>query len=366
MTCPYFGKCGGCSTQHIPYEVQLENKKNNLKHAIKFDDIDIIPSSEYGYRSRMDFIFSSHGLGFREKGKWHTIVPIKECPISNEKINALLSEINASFSNVDYFHLQKQIGTFRFALVRSTSTQSAISFVLNADSTKIPQAMELIKEYAKTSIANNIVVTFVPANSDMSIGNDYVIIKGSDILVESFSDYQFSYNIQGFFQNNIDAAQKMHTYVSTLLKPYNTQQSYLLDLYGGVGTFGIINSNKFKSTQIIESYAPAIDLATKNIKDNNVTSVTTEVLDAKHLSRKKFNSPLYVITDPPRSGMHTKTVHYLNQIKPEVIIYVSCNFKQLAKELPRLSNYLIKSASLFDFFPQTNHSEVVIELVKKK
>ena len=92
-------------------EIAIDFAKKNNKILIKpFDDIDIIPSSEYGYRSRMDFIFSSHGLGFREKGKWHTIVPIKECPISNEKINALLSEINASFSNVDYFHLQKQIG----------------------------------------------------------------------------------------------------------------------------------------------------------------------------------------------------------------------------------------------------------------
>jgi len=30
--------------------------------------------------------------------------------------------------------------------------------------------------------------------------------------------------------------------VNKILKTYNTKESHLLDLYGGVGTFGIINS----------------------------------------------------------------------------------------------------------------------------
>jgi len=48
-----------------------------------------------------------------------------------------------------------------------------------------------------------------------------------------------------------------------------------------------------------------------------------------------------------------------------VIIYISCNMEQLAKDIPKFPQYTVKSAALLDFFPHTPHSEVVVELVKK-
>ena len=33
--CPHFKKCGGCNVQHMPYEAQLEFKKNMVKNALK-------------------------------------------------------------------------------------------------------------------------------------------------------------------------------------------------------------------------------------------------------------------------------------------------------------------------------------------
>jgi tRNA/tmRNA/rRNA uracil-C5-methylase (TrmA/RlmC/RlmD family) len=48
------------------------------------------------------------------------------------------------------------------------------------------------------------------------------------------------------------------------------------------------------------------------------------------------------------------------------IVYVSCNAKQLQSELPRFKHYDIKSVALVDLFPQTNHFEAVVELVKKE
>ena len=33
--CKYYGKCGGCTLQHIDYEIQLENKKKHLEIITK-------------------------------------------------------------------------------------------------------------------------------------------------------------------------------------------------------------------------------------------------------------------------------------------------------------------------------------------
>ena len=60
---------------------------------------------------------------------------------------------------------------------------------------------------------------------------------------------------------------------------------------------------------------------------------------------------LVVITDPPRSGMHEKTIEQLKRLKPRVIIYVSCNPDQLGKDLPKFKQYTVKSVALFDLFP---------------
>jgi tRNA/tmRNA/rRNA uracil-C5-methylase (TrmA/RlmC/RlmD family) len=185
-------------------------------------------------------------------------------------------------------------------------------------------------------------------------------------LQEEYLGKKFLYSVQGFFQNNTNMAVKMQEYVHELLKKYPTQSSYLLDLYAGVGTFGIINAELFKEVNIIESFAPCIETAKVNLENNNIKNAQAQVLDAKNLRRVKFKSPLYVITDPPRVGMDEKTIICLKELKPDVIIYISCNHQQLSKDVPKFKDYEVKSVAIFDLFPQTAHLETVVELVKKK
>ena len=377
--CPYFGTCGGCTSQHLNYAVQLENKKKQLVTAIGFGNVAVFSDKEYGYRNRMDFIFHQNGLGFRQKGKWFLIVDIEHCPISDERINILLKEVRTYFKDADTFNIKKHTGTFRYAVIRVADNETSISFVLNEDSTTSGKAIDKIKEFANKSTAGNIIVTYNPAESDVSISEEYFVVKGKDVLEATYLGKTFEYSIQGFFQNNHVMAEKMQKYVNELLKEYaqndkekeeenggaKTINAHLLDLYGGVGTFGIINAELFKSVTIIENVQQCIDAANKNIEKNKITNAKAIVLDAMHLKKLSFPKPLFVITDPPRSGMHPKTIEHLNALEPEIIVYVSCNVQQLAKDVLKFKNYTIKSAALFDLFPQTNHSEAVVELALK-
>ncbi len=365
--CPYFAKCGGCTAQHIDYELQLENKKKLVQRITKIDNVNVFSDQPYSYRNRMDFIFFPGGLGLREQGTKFQIIDIDKCAISEQPLNTLLQEVRQFFQHVDAFNSSKQQGTNRYAVIRTTSTgDSALSFLLNEDSPQLPHAIEKIKLFAKQTTAKNIIIAVVPKNIDSSTSEETIIIKGHDYLTETLCNKQFRYSSQGFFQNNTNLAEQMQQYVHTLLKSYPTKQAHLLDLYAGVGTFGIINSSLFKSVSIVESYPASIELAKINLQLNNITHAQTHVLDAKHLSRLSFPSPLYIILDPPRIGMDQKTIQTIKLLKPELIIYISCNPEQLAKDLPKFSNYEIKSAALFDLFPQTNHCEVVVELVWKK
>jgi 23S rRNA (uracil-5-)-methyltransferase RumA len=405
--CKYFGRCGGCSAQHIDYSIQLENKKKLLLKAVlakvnaeqlrinhtepvdsrekalsgQYDDdakenerhaisekIKIFSGKEYNYRNRMDLIFTPSGIGLRKKDKWDRIIDIERCEIAVEKINELIKEIRDFFKSPDFFDIKSHHGTFMFAIIRATRLDSSISFVLNDKSQRLTEATEQISKFAENTDANNVVVSYIPPNAGRAVSEEYYTIKGTDNLRETYLGREFSFSLQGFFQNNSEMAEKMHEYVNEMLKSYgeeNTKKTHLLDLYGGVGTFGINNAGLFKDVIIVENFAGSIESAKHNIEKNNIDNAKAIVLDAKNLKRLNLSNPLFVINDPPRSGMDPKTIEELNNLKPKVIIYISCNVIQLAKDLPKFKGYKVKSAALFDLFPQTPHSEAIVELICK-
>jgi 23S rRNA (uracil-5-)-methyltransferase RumA len=362
--CRYFGKCGGCSAQHVEYDAQLSNKAKALAHAVRKDDIKTFRGAEFSYRNRMDFIFHERGLGLRQKSQWDRIVDVEECVISNGALNKILSEIREFSKDADCFDIKKHSGTFRYAVIRTPQNDSSVSFVLNSRSTRLKEAVEKIKFFAKESSARNVIVTYVPPETEVSVSEDFFVVKGSEFLKENLLGYDFLYSVQGFFQNNHEITEKMQLYCNELLKSHNTRAASLLDLYAGVGAFGIINAGLFKDIVMIESVRQSVDAAGKNIDSNKVKNAKVICLDCRYLKRIEMNKPVFVITDPPRSGMHPDTVSALNKMSPEAIIYVSCNVEQLRKDIPKFKEYLVRSAALFDFFPQTPHCEAVVELKK--
>ncbi|MGD9346302.1 MAG: hypothetical protein PVH84_10590 [Candidatus Aminicenantes bacterium] len=361
--CPYFRSCGGCAFQDVDYEAQLDNKKDKLSRALRFDEIPVFSGKDYYYRQRMDMVFHPGGLGFREKGSWHRIVDVIKCVISNEELNSLIEEIREFFHGVDAFDFKSRVGTYRYAMMRTPPADSAVSIVLNKDSDKLSEAELKVRAYAAKARAQNVLLTYVSHDSGASISDEYETVKGSDMLTETYLGHPFKYHIQGFFQNNHEMAEKLHAYCRDLIRSYSTQGAHLLDLYGGVGTFGVINADLFESVTILENYEPSVHACENNIRENKLSNTKAILMDAKHLKMLELPDRLYAILDPPRSGMNPRTLKRLNEIKPELIVFISCNVKLLRRELPYLSNYKIKSAALFDLFPQTPHQEAVIELV---
>ena len=193
IKCPYFGECGGCSLQNLEYCIQIESKRKELINSIGFDDIKIFSGKEFEYRNRMDLLFTEKGLGIRKKGRWDKTIDIEQCLICNEKLNGIMIELRNFFKNVDYFDLKKHIGTFRYAVIRTPRKDSSISFVLNSKSNKLNEAIEKIKEFSKITNVEHITITYVPPNTEMSISDDYFMVKGSDFLKEEYLDKTYNF-----------------------------------------------------------------------------------------------------------------------------------------------------------------------------
>jgi 23S rRNA (uracil1939-C5)-methyltransferase len=76
----------------------------------------------------------------------------------------------------------------------------------------------------------------------------------------------------------------------------------------------------------------------------------------------ELRPPDLVITNPPRTGMDAAVPAALERLRPERVVYVSCDPATLARDLGRLPGFRLAEVVAFDLFPQTAHVETVAVL----
>jgi len=71
-----------------------------------------------------------------------------------------------------------------------------------------------------------------------------------------------------------------------------------------------------------------------------------------------------VFTDPPRAGCSREFLASLVELKPERVVYVSCNPETQARDLNYLTRngYRVTRIRPVDMFPYTRHVETVVAL----
>ncbi len=102
--CPYFGVCGGCHYQHIPYELQLEYKAAILRETLSrlgriAWDGPIVPhaSPAYGYRNRAQWKIAPQDAGTLAIGYYQAGVA-QICAVSNAPSASPLLVVGAAGS----------------------------------------------------------------------------------------------------------------------------------------------------------------------------------------------------------------------------------------------------------------------------
>ena len=333
-------------------ERMIEQARRILMH----ENIEAFSGSKIGYRNRVDLVFFEGGLGMRES--YDSFVDLKRMEIANERINDLITQVRERFVGFDPFIQKTKQGTMRYAVIRALDTAS-VSFVLNTHG-DIARSRSAIERFAQESDVENVLITFTEPESDVSVGSRYEIIKGSDLLEATLVGAHLKVHAQGFFQNNTQMAEEMHRFIQGCL---NGVSGVLIDLYGGVGSFACTLSDSFERTIVIEDHEGAAAIAAENLAQNGVRGEAV-CADASILTRYADERTV-VITDPPRIGMSEKAIRALAHLKPERIVYVSCNPIIAPRDLAYLRGYRIDRVGVFDLFPGTEHFEMIISLVRE-
>jgi 23S rRNA (uracil1939-C5)-methyltransferase len=170
-----------------------------------------------------------------------------------------------------------------------------------------------------------------------------------------------------FFQNNFFLLPQLVETARAMLRESHTR--HFVDLYCGVGFFGIELADAVESFVGVEYDAHAIKSARKNAAARGRTNgefiagMVEEVLP--ELVSKLTPNATTVMIDPPRKGCRPEALELLRQVRPAQLIYVSCHPATMARDLNILCADgvfdLVRVVPL-DMFPQTQHVECVADL----
>ena len=391
--CDHFKYCGGCSFQNLDYKIQIEQKSNQIKEIFKrignFTDITTKAIQEcknnYKYRNKMEFTFSNRrwilknepenvksnfALGLHIPGRYDKILDINECHIQKDSANKILNIVKEKSKNIEPYDIIEHKGFLRNLMIRHTENTNEImvNIVTNYEDTEIlkPMVKEIIKKVKNVkSIVNNI----TSRNAGVSIGEYEITLYGKSFIQEKLNGLTFNISANSFFQTNTYQTEKLY---SMIIEESNlTGDEIVYDLYCGTGTIGISMAKYVKQVYGFEINDIAIKDARINSKINKINNINFFRGDLQNIFRvnldtEKLEEPDIIVIDPPRAGMHKKTIQDIIKKRAKKIIYISCNPTTQARDIKELSdnNYNLEKNLPLDMFPHTPHVENIAILVK--
>jgi len=369
--CPHAGTCGGCLWQHMAYDAQIKMKLMMINRAFehaghdeRIEKIEPAPDTFY-YRNRMDYVFGWKGeLGLKEYGQWNRYLDLSTCMLLDKETPAILQIIRdlvAEFK-LDPWDSKKYTGDARYTVMRlGKNTQERMLIFLVHDFNRVSDDMraEIVKRLSP--LCTTIYLGENPEITDVSYAKSFILLHGNEYLTEETNGLRYIIHPNSFFQTNTQMAEKLQSQVMDLLPT----SGKILDLYCGLGFFGIAAAKRGLEVYGHELDAPAIELAHKNADANGVSDKTRWGAGPVEDLDWSMEKPNAVIIDPPRAGLHPRARKSLLEHKPQEIVYVSCNYHRLVDELKEFKSvYRIASLHALDLFPHTPHVEVVVKLVR--
>jgi 23S rRNA (uracil1939-C5)-methyltransferase len=317
--CPLFGRCGGCEWQHIRYDAQVVSKvsifKDCLERIAKLKDmpaIEVVTADSWNYRIRAQFKSDNVSLGFFKRNS-HTVVPIHDCPLLVAPLNMVLS------------HQKEYAGTLTFSSV----------------------GLKVIAGSEGSVASTPVLAGFTQREITISVGASEFRVSGNS-----------------FFQNNSFLLERLAAWVA----PFCAGKQ-VVDLYGGAGFFAICSGKAAESALLVENDPLSVSQARQNFTANDCANMSAVCMTAERFlltaDKKKMEC---LIVDPPRPGLSASVRESVAIVKPQTVVYVSCNPSTQARDLQLLlskGEYEIEKAVIFDLYPQTHHLETVVVLGRR-
>ena len=353
--CPHFGVCGGCQQQHASVVLQQQSKSQALTRMLKHAVDDVITGTPWAYRRRarlsLNFIAKTQSLqmGFRKSAS-NDLVTIQQCPVLVRRLEALLKPLQAC--------LQQLQGARHLGHVELVDAENGPVMVLRHTRPLNSQDQEKLEHFSHL----HQVTLFLAPESD-------VLTRISGDMPWYLSDgLRLSFSPRDFIQVNDQVNQQMVARACEWLDI--TSQDRILDLFCGMGNFTLPLAKRAAQVVGVEGVPALVEKAQQNALDNGCQNATFyhENLESdvtrQPWARQGFTK---VLLDPARAGAAV-AIPQVIRLRPEKVVYVSCNPATLARdsEVLQAAGYQITRLVMLDMFPHTGHLESMALFEKSK
>jgi 23S rRNA (uracil1939-C5)-methyltransferase len=366
--CPVAGRCGGCQWQHLSYPAQLRTKldilREDLQRIGKLTDPPLLPPigapNPYEYRTRIQLKFDcSHRepfIGFYAPQS-RRLIPIDRCPVAAPPLNhaiaalrPLLADPATRLPSLEeaHLHLAPGTGELQCRYVTKGEPKKRVEAFLAAAGKQVEGLVSQIY-YDRSGHRR---------------------VWGRDWIVDRVHDRPFRISDRSFAQVNWEQNRALIDVVTGFASL--TGGESVLELYCGIGNFGLFLAPSAKSLQGCDDNKTAIGDARENAARQGIANVRFTARSVEETVEELAQGTqrwALIVADPPRDGLGRRVIEALMTLKPPRILYVSCVPATLARDLKQLASgggaggYQVARIQPVDLFPQTPYLETVTELV---
>ena len=377
MQCKQFKKCGACRFQLDEYDHQLAYKQNGLENLLSdFCKVEsIIPmENPFNYRNKVqaafyfDFKKQKCASGVYQSNS-KRITPIDYCSLDDRQADDIILTVRklADDFKLKPYDIRNKTGFLRHVLVRKGFKSGEIMVVIVTANPVFPAKNNFVKSLLKkheeiTTIVHNI----NSSDTNLTLGEQSHTLYGKGYIEDELCGCTFRISPASFYQ--VNPVQCEVLYNTAMNFAGLTGKEAVFDAYCGTGTIGIIASKKAKQVLGVELNGDAVRDAISNAKKNNAENIffieadATDLINDMAKEKEHFD---VVFMDPPRAGASKAFLNSLLKLKPEKIVYISCNPETLARDLKTLTKaYKVRKIQGVDMFPFTKHIESVVLLTK--
>ncbi|RRK33543.1 23S rRNA (uracil(1939)-C(5))-methyltransferase RlmD [Schaedlerella arabinosiphila] len=419
--CKFARKCGGCQIQEMSYEKQLEFKQNKVLGNLEriggfsrellsevFGPI-IGMEKPFGYRNKAQFPFGTDKngqpiTGFYA-GRTHDIIANTDCALG-VGVNREILEIVLAFMKkygVRSYDEKTGEGLIRHVLIRYgfATKEIMVCVVVNRGKAEfgnceeldcgnrgnrgtkglergsvmglrwIPHQEVLVEELARIPGMTSITVSPNPRQTNVIMGERYEVLWGQPFITDYIGAVKYQISPLSFYQVNPVQTEKLYGLAMEYadLKGEET----VWDLYCGIGTISLFLAQKAGKVYGVEIVPQAVEDARRNAEINGIENAefyvgkAEEVLPGYYQRYEKEHPHADVIVvDPPRKGCDEGLLKTMADMRPERIVYVSCDSATLARDLRYLCErgYEVKKGRVVDQFGMSVHTESIVLLSK--
>lgn len=368
--CASFEECGGCHLKHCDYGSQLRFKEDVVRNALtrigKLEGVKVNPiigmETPFSYRNKAEYpvkeVAGSLKSGFFAP-KTHDLIAMDEtCDIQHplvEKARSIFmavsnKDLKEEFTQAFFYRLVVRVGFFTgevMVIIESEGPVPSIDLAAGCLISEMPQVKSVYQHIKNCG----------------GKGGKFHLVMGEPFIRERIGSLDFDISPGSFFQVNPVQAEVLFSKATE----YADCKGVAVDAYCGTGSISLFLAQQAKKVYGFEVYPEAVEDARHNADINGIRNAEFIQGDVRvTLRHLKGLRPETVVIDPPRKGCEKQVIKEIIDLRPQKIVYVSCNPATLARDLRILGDngYTIKEVQPIDMFPHTYHVETVVLITR--